>query len=88
LRLALEVELVGQALQEQHAEDEFLELRGIHLAAQDVGGLEQEGFELGEGDDQRFAPVGACDPGHERCVVAAPAEGLSGFPPSAWIGRS
>jgi hypothetical protein len=48
--LALAVELVGQALEEEHAEDEFLELRGVHLAAQDVGGLEEEGFELGEGD--------------------------------------
>ena len=38
--LALAVELVGEALQEEHAEDEFLELGGIHLSAQDVGGLE------------------------------------------------
>ena len=29
---------------------EFLELGGIHLAAQDVGGLEEEAFELGERD--------------------------------------
>ena len=48
--LALAVELVGEPLQEQHSEDEFLELGGVHLAAQDVGGLEEEGFELGEGD--------------------------------------
>ena len=48
--LALAVEFVGQALQEEHAEDEFLELGGVHLAAQDVGGLEEEAFELGEGD--------------------------------------
>ena len=48
--LALAVELIGQALEEQHAEDEFLELRGIHLAAQNVGGLKEKGFELGEGD--------------------------------------
>ena len=47
---AFAVELVRQALDEQHAEDEFLEFRGIHLATQDVGGLEQEGFELCEGD--------------------------------------
>ena len=40
------VELVGQALEEQQAEDEFLELGRIHLAAQDVRGLEEEGFEL------------------------------------------
>ncbi len=47
---ALAVELVRQALDEQHAEDEFLELASVHLAAQDVGGSEQEAFELGEGD--------------------------------------
>ena len=48
--LALAVEFIRQPLEEQHAEDEFLELGGIHLAAQDVGGLEQEAFELGERD--------------------------------------
>ncbi len=46
----LAVELVRQALDEQHAEDEFLELAGVHLAAQDVGGLEEEALQLGEGD--------------------------------------
>ena len=40
--LALAVEFVLQALQEQHAEDEFLELGGIHLTAEDVSGLEEE----------------------------------------------
>ena len=48
--LALAVEFIGEALEEQHAEDEFLELGGVHLAAQDVGGLEQETFELRERD--------------------------------------
>ena len=48
--LALAVELVGQALQKEHPEDEFLELRSVHLAAQDIRGFEEEGFELGEGD--------------------------------------
>ena len=48
--LAFAVELVGEPLQEQHAEDELLELRGVHLAAQDVGGFQKEGLELGEGD--------------------------------------
>ena len=43
-------ELVGQALKEQQAEDEFLELGRIHLAAQDVGRAHQEGFELRQGD--------------------------------------
>ena len=48
--LAFAVELIRQPLQEQHAEYEFLELRGIHLAAQDIGSLQEEGFELGESD--------------------------------------
>ena len=48
--LAFAVELVGEPLQEQHTEDELLELRGVHLAAQDVGGLQKEGLKLGEGD--------------------------------------
>ena len=38
------LELVVQPLQEQHAEDEFLELRGIHVAPQDVAGLEELAF--------------------------------------------
>ena len=48
--LALAIELIRQALEEEHPKDEFLELRRIHLAAQDVGGLEEEGFKLTEGD--------------------------------------
>ena len=48
--LALAVELIGEALEEEHAEDEFLELRGIHLAAKNIGGFKEKGFELGEGD--------------------------------------
>ena len=47
---AFAVELIGEPLQEQHAENEFLKLRGVHLAAQDVGGLQEEGLKLGEGD--------------------------------------
>jgi len=39
-----------ETLQEKQAEDELLELRGIHLATQDVGGLEEEVLELGKGD--------------------------------------
>ena len=54
--LAFTVELVGKPLQEQHAEDELLEFRGVHLAAQDVGGLQEEGLELGEGDFPLFHP--------------------------------
>jgi predicted naringenin-chalcone synthase len=48
--LALAVEFVREALQKKQAEDEFLELRGVHLATQNVGGFEEEAFELGEGD--------------------------------------
>jgi len=42
----LTVKLVGKALQEEQAENEFLELRGIHLAAQNIGGLEEKRFQL------------------------------------------
>ncbi len=48
--LARSVKLIGQTLDEQQAEDEFLELGRIHLPAKDVGGLEKEAFELGERD--------------------------------------
>ena len=33
-----------------HPEDEFFELRSVHFAAQNVGGLEEKRFELGKGD--------------------------------------
>jgi hypothetical protein len=39
--LAALVEDVGAALEEQHPEDVFLELGGVHLAAQDVGSFEE-----------------------------------------------
>jgi hypothetical protein len=54
--LAALVEDVGAAFQEEHAEDVFLELGGVHLAAEDVGGGEEVAFELREGE---FAHVGA-----------------------------
>ena len=41
--LALAVELVGEAFEEQHPEDELLELAGVHLAAQDVRGRTRAG---------------------------------------------
>ena len=47
-RLAILLELVVQPLQEQHAEDEFLVLRGVHVAPQDVARLEELRFELGQ----------------------------------------
>lgn len=53
----LAVEFVGEALEEEQAEDEFLEFGGIHLTAQDVGGLEEEGLQLRQGyffSSQRF----------------------------------
>ena len=40
--LTFAVEFVGQPLQEQHAEDGLPELRGVHLAAQDIGLCEQQ----------------------------------------------
>ena len=46
--LAPLVEDVGRALEKQHPEDVFLELGGIHLAAQDVGCFEQMAFQLGQ----------------------------------------
>ena len=48
--LALLIEQVAQPLQEEHAEDVFLVLRGIHVAAQVVAGAEQEAGELAEGE--------------------------------------
>src|SRR5690606_20916524 len=48
--LALRLELVRAALNEQHAEDELLELGGIHRAAEDVSGAEQVALELGKGE--------------------------------------
>ena len=48
--LALAVEFIRQPFQKQQTEDELLKLRSIHLPAQDVGGFEQGGFELREGD--------------------------------------
>jgi hypothetical protein len=41
------IEYIRAALQEQHAEDVLLELGSIHLAAQNVGGLEEVAFQLG-----------------------------------------
>ncbi len=38
--LSLEIELVGQTLDEEHPKDEFLELGSVHLAPEDVHGLE------------------------------------------------
>ena len=50
LLLAL-LEDIRAALQEEHAEDVFLELRGVHAPAQDVGGLEEVPLQLVEGED-------------------------------------
>ena len=47
--LPLDLEHVARPLQEQHAEDVLLELGGIHLPAQDVGGGEEVPFELRKG---------------------------------------
>ena len=49
-RLAILLELVIQPLQEEHAEDEFLELRSVHIAPEDVAGREELRFELGQSE--------------------------------------
>ena len=48
--LALAIELIRQALEKEHPKDKFLKCRRIHLAAQDVGGFEEESFKLTKGD--------------------------------------
>ena len=48
--LAFLIEEVGEPLQEQHAEDVFLVLRGVHIAAQIVAGAEQQAGKLAEGE--------------------------------------
>jgi len=52
------LEHIGAALQEQRAENLLLELRGIHLAAQDVGGREEVTFKLGESCGHVFGVAG------------------------------
>ena len=49
LGLAL-VEEVAGALEEQHAEDVFLVLAGIHVAAQVIAGGQQQLFKAGKGE--------------------------------------
>lgn len=51
------LEHVGAPLEEQHPEDVFLELRGIHLASEDVGRLEEVPFELGEREPGHGGPA-------------------------------
>ncbi len=46
--LAFLIEQIAQPFQEQHAEDVFLVLRGIHVAAQVVASAEQETRKLRE----------------------------------------
>lgn len=48
--LALGIEDVRHALEEEHPEDVFLVLGGVHFAAKDVGGFVKEPFELAERD--------------------------------------
>ena len=49
LSLAL-VEQVAGALEEQHAEDAFLVLAGIHVAAPVVASGQQQSFKSGKGE--------------------------------------
>jgi hypothetical protein len=46
--LALLVEEIAHALQEEHAENVFLVLGGVHVAAEVVAGLERELLKLAE----------------------------------------
>jgi hypothetical protein len=48
-RLPIILELIVQPFQKQHPEDVFLELRGIHVATEDVARLEQLPFQPGQG---------------------------------------
>jgi hypothetical protein len=41
---------IGAPLEEQHAKDGFLELRGVHLAAQDIGCREEVPLKLRQGE--------------------------------------
>ncbi len=49
-RLPVAFELVAQPFEEEHAEDVLFVLRGVHVAAQDVAGLEEQAFQAGEGE--------------------------------------
>jgi hypothetical protein len=43
------LENIGAAAEEQHAEDEFLVIRGVHRVAQDICGLVKMAFQLCQG---------------------------------------
>lgn len=68
-RLAFLFEDVGGPFQEQDSEDVLLELRGVHVASEDVSGGEEVTFELGEGEHVhtvgggRDSTSGRCHPG-------------------------
>src|SRR5688572_12101202 len=76
-------ELVRTPLQEQHPEDVLLELGGIHLPAQDVGGTVQVPLQLCEGQlpvgGRRHLALLVVGP---KCVGSPP-----GWPPNqvAWL---
>ena len=55
--LPVGLELIGAALQEQHPEDVLLELRGIHLAAQDVRRREQVPLQLRQRQPRHLRPL-------------------------------
>lgn len=62
--LALGLELVRAPLQEEQAEDVLLEVGGVHLAAQDVGGPEEVAFKLGEGQRHSRSSERDCEAGN------------------------
>lgn len=71
--LADHVELVGGPLQEEHPEDVLLELRGVHLAAEDVGRSEQMPLKLRQrqlrhGGGPSVLMWGTSGSGHRRLI--------------------
>jgi hypothetical protein len=44
--IPLGLELIRAAIEEQHPEDEALELRGVQLAPEEIVGTEEVAFEL------------------------------------------
>jgi hypothetical protein len=51
---SLAIKFIGQALEKEHAEDEFFEFGGVHLATKDVRSFEKKALQLRESD---FFPV-------------------------------
>ena len=79
--LAFDIEHVAGTLQEQRSEDVLLELGGVHLPAEDVGGGEEVSFQLGKcehGSENRGSSV------PDECLVAS---SLASSRRRRWLGR-